>query len=211
VVCPAIDESDSFSATTALAEAERLQAGPFRDVRVAVVHGQLKAADRDEVMRSFKTGEVQVLVSTSLIEVGIDVPNATVMVVEDADRFGLAQLHQLRGRVGRGEHAGYCALITRTEKPETRARLLFLTERPDGSDGFKIAEKDLELRGPGDFLGTRQSGLPALRVAQLTDVETILQARAAAELMFEQDPLLVQFPHLARQVERFWRGHGDVS
>ena len=142
------------------------------------------------------------------MEVGIDVPNASMMVVEDADRFGLAQLHQLRGRVGRGEHASYCALISRAETPDVAERLRVLEAT---NDGFVLAEQDLVLRGPGEFLGTRQSGLPDLRVAQLSDTETIAAARAAAQRLFEQDPALSQYPQLEQQMERFWRGHGDVS
>lgn len=211
VVYPLVEESENLDAGAATVEHKRLQEEVFPDLRVALLHGRMTGTEKDEVMRAFSAGDYQALVSTTVIEVGIDVPNATVMVIEDAERFGLAQLHQLRGRVGRGQHAGYCALITRSEKAESRERLLFLTQPPDGNDGFAIAEKDLELRGPGDFLGTRQSGLPALLVAQLTDFATMEQAREAAALMFEQDPTLAQFPQLSRQVERFWRGHGDVS
>jgi len=130
------------------------------------------------------------------------------MVVEDAERFGLAQLHQLRGRVGRGEHASYCALISRTEIPDVRERLEILAGT---NDGFVLAEKDLELRGPGDFFGTRQSGLPNLRIAHLTDIETIAAARQAALKLLAADPMLARHPLLQRQVERFWRGHGDVN
>jgi len=136
------------------------------------------------------------------------VPNATVMVVEDAERFGLAQLHQLRGRVGRGEHASYCALISRAETAGVRERLEILATT---NDGFVLAEKDLELRGPGDFFGTRQSGLPELRIAHLTDTETIVAARDAAQKLFAADPTLARHPLLQGQVERFWRGHGDVN
>jgi ATP-dependent DNA helicase RecG len=159
-------------------------------------------------MRDFAEGRHQVLVSTTVIEVGIDVPNATLILIEDADRFGLAQLHQLRGRVGRGQHASYCALVSRTESPDVRARLDILTRN---HDGFVLAEKDLELRGPGDFLGTRQSGLPDLRVAHLSDTATIILAREAAQKLFAEDPALERYPLLRGQVERFWRGHGDVN
>jgi ATP-dependent DNA helicase RecG len=211
IVYPLVEESEVLDAGAATAEHTRLQEEVFPDLRVALLHGRMTGSEKDAVMTAFAAGEYQVLVSTTVIEVGIDVPNATVMIVEDADRFGLAQLHQLRGRVGRGEHPGYCALITKSATPATRERLLLLTDKEHGTDGFWIAQKDLELRGPGEFLGTRQSGLPGLKVAQLSDIPTLQQAREAAELLFGQDPELTSFPQLARQVERFWRGQGDVN
>ena len=159
-------------------------------------------------MRAFAAGEYDVLISTTVIEVGIDVPNASVMLIEDAERFGLAQLHQLRGRVGRGQHKSYCALVSKAEGADAAERLLALEAT---QSGFDLAEKDLELRGPGDFLGTRQSGLPDLRVAQLSDMETLLTARTAAQTLIAQDPSLVSYPQLMRHVERFWRGEGDIS
>jgi ATP-dependent DNA helicase RecG len=164
--------------------------------------------EKDEVMRAFAAGEYDVLVSTTVIEVGIDVPNASVIMIEDAERFGLAQLHQLRGRIGRGEHKSYCALVSKAEGAEAAERLRALEAT---QSGFDLAEKDLELRGPGDFLGTRQSGLPDLRVALLSDMETLMTARTAAQTLFAQDPTLLTYPQLARQVEQFWRGHGDVN
>jgi ATP-dependent DNA helicase RecG len=211
IVYPLVDESEVLDAGAAVAEHKRIQEEIFPDLHVALLHGRMTGSEKDAVMTAFAAGETHVLVSTTVIEVGIDVPNATVMVIEDADRFGLAQLHQLRGRVGRGEHPGYCALITKSATPATRERLLLLTDKEHGRDGFWIAQKDLELRGPGEFLGTRQSGLPGLKVAQLSDIPTLQQSREAAQLLFEQDPQLTSFPQLARQVERFWRGHGDVN
>ena len=211
VVYPLVEESEMLDAGAATAEHKRLQEEIFPDLQVALLHGRMTGAEKDAVMSAFVAGEYQILVSTTVIEVGIDVPNATVMVIEDADRFGLAQLHQLRGRVGRGEHPGYCALVTKTNSDNARQRLLLLTDEEHGRDGFWIAQKDLELRGPGEFLGTRQSGLPGLKVAQLSDIETIIQAREAAQQIFEQDPLVAQYPQLSRQIERFWRGHGDVN
>ena len=189
VVCPAIDESESISAATAVAEAERLQAGPFRDARVAVAHGQLKSADRDDVMRAFKGGELDVLVATSLIEVGIDVPNATVMIVEGAERFGLAQLHQLRGRVGRGKAKSYCLLFATAETGSSQARLEALLET---NDGFELADKDLEIRGEGQVMGSRQAGVPDLKLARLArDREALLRARELAAEVLAGDPGLV--------------------
>jgi ATP-dependent DNA helicase RecG len=211
IVYPLVEESEVLDAGAATAEHKRLQEEIFPHLRVALLHGRMTGGEKDAVMSAFAAGDYHVLVSTTVIEVGIDVPNATVMIIEDADRFGLAQLHQLRGRVGRGQHPGYCALITKTDTPATRERLLLLTDPENGRNGFWIAEKDLELRGPGEFLGTRQSGLPGLRVAQLSDLATLQQAREAAQQLFEQDPQLGAFPQLARQVERFWRGEGDVN
>jgi ATP-dependent DNA helicase RecG len=211
VVYPLVEESEVLDAGAATAEHKRLQEEVFPDLRIALLHGRMTGSEKDTVMSAFSAGEYQVLVSTTVIEVGIDVPNATVMLIEDADRFGLAQLHQLRGRVGRGEHPGYCALITKSMTASTRERLMLLADEEHGTDGFWIAQKDLELRGPGEFLGTRQSGLPGLKVAQLSDLPTLQQAREAAQQLFEQDPELASFPQLARQVERFWHGHGDVN
>jgi ATP-dependent DNA helicase RecG len=186
VVCPAIDESEAISAATALAEAERLQAGPFRDSRVAVVHGQLRSAERDSVMHAFKAGEVQVLVSTSLIEVGIDVPNASVMIVEGAERFGLAQLHQLRGRVGRGTAKSYCLLFSQAGTGASRARLEALLET---NDGFELADRDLEIRGEGQVMGARQAGVPDLKLARLArDRAALLRARGLAAQIIAADP-----------------------
>jgi ATP-dependent DNA helicase RecG len=145
-----------------------------------------------------------------VVEVGIDVPNATVMLIEGANRFGLSQLHQFRGRVGRGEHQSYCLLVADTVNPEAEARL---TAVETTQDGFKLAEEDLKLRGPGEFFGTRQSGLPELRVARLSDMDVLEQARAAAQYIFEQDPDLVAAEHslLVQQVNRVWRSRGDLS
>jgi ATP-dependent DNA helicase RecG len=186
VVCPAIDESESISAATAVAEAERLQAGPFRDARVAVVHGQLKSAARDTVMRAFTAGDLDVLVATSLIEVGIDVPNATVMIVEGAERFGLAQLHQLRGRVGRSSEKSFCLLFSNPETGSSQARLEALLET---NDGFELADRDLEIRGEGQVMGARQAGVPDLKLARLArDREALLKARELAAGILATDP-----------------------
>ncbi len=208
IVYPLVEESEKLDAGAAVAEFERLQAEVYPDLRLALLHGRMSGQEKDEVMTRFVAGDFDILVSTTVIEVGIDVPNATVMIVEDAERFGLAQLHQLRGRVGRGGHASYCALVSDAKGNEAEARLRVLEET---SNGFVLAEKDLELRGPGDFLGTRQSGLPEFRVAHLGDVQTLVTAREAAQALFAQDPELADHPELARQVQRFWRGEGDVN
>jgi len=208
IVYPLVEESEKVDAGAAVTEAERLQSDVFPDLRLALLHGRMSGQEKDEVMRAFAAGEYDVLVSTTVIEVGIDVPNASVILIEDAERFGLAQLHQLRGRVGRGQHKSYCALVSKAEGGEAGERLHALEAT---QSGFILAEKDLELRGPGDFLGTRQSGLPDLRVAQLSDMETLTTARAAAQSLFVQDPTLISYPQLARRVEQFWRGHGEVN
>jgi len=208
VVYPLVEESEKLDAGAAVSEYERLQAEIFPDLRLALLHGRMSGQEKDEVMSAFAAGDHDILVSTTVIEVGIDVPNASVIMIEDAERFGLAQLHQLRGRVGRGQHKSYCALVSKAEGEEAGIRLRALEAT---QSGFDLAEKDLELRGPGDFLGTRQSGLPDLRVAQLSDMETLATAREAAQSLFAQDPTLISFPQLARNVEQFWRGQGDVS
>ena len=208
IIYPLVEESDRLDIGAAVDEHKRLQEQVFPDLSLGLLHGRLTGSEKDQVMRDFAEGRHQVLVSTTVIEVGIDVPNATLIMVEDADRFGLAQLHQLRGRVGRGQHASYCALVSRAESPDVLTRLDILAET---NDGFMLAEKDLELRGPGDFFGTRQSGLPDLRVAHLSDTATIILAREAAQKLFAEDPTLERYPLLRGQVERFWRGHGDVN
>ena len=166
----------------------KLQAEVFPDLRIGCVHGKMKPAEKERVMAAFSTGELDILVSTTVVEVGVDVPNAAVMVVEDADRFGLSQLHQLRGRVGRGKHKSYCILFSDSPSEQTRRRLKVMTQT---NDGFQIAQEDLELRGPGDFFGRRQHGLPNLKLADLQcDVEVMQQARSAAEEMLRADPAL---------------------
>ncbi len=199
IVFPLIEESESLSAKAATAEYEKLRLGEFADLRLGLMHGKLKPQEKDEVMEQFRVGELDVLVSTTVIEVGVDVPNATVMVIENADRFGLSQLHQLRGRVGRGGEQSYCFLVSDLKSEGTRQRLEILTKT---CDGFVVAEKDLELRGPGEFLGTRQSGLPDLFLADLVnDAEILEQARKAAIELIEQDPDLAQHKQLRAKVE----------
>ncbi len=210
IVCPLVEESEVLDAKAAVEEHQRLQKEVFPDLRLGLLHGRMKGEEKEAVMRAFREGELDIIVSTSVVEVGIDVPNATVMLVEGAERFGLAQLHQFRGRVGRGEQQSYCLLVSDAATGDAAERLQVLEET---QDGFVLAEKDLELRGPGDFLGTRQSGLPELRMAQLSDLRTLELARAEAKKLFERDPELRQPEHrlLARQVTRFWRGQSDIS
>ena len=189
VVCPLVTESEALQAKAATAEAERLQATEFRDQRVKLIHGQMSSKDKQEAMRAFASGSADVLVATSVIEVGIDVPNATVMMIEAAERYGISQLHQLRGRIGRGEHASVCILFG--DASLTRLRAL-----AKHRDGFKLAEVDLELRGYGDLLGTRQHGEALMRVARLPEDQELLErARARAEELLDRDPGLKSPEH----------------
>lgn len=206
VVCPLIEESENLQAKAATDLGEHLKSSVFPDFTLAVLHGQMKPVEREEVMRRFRGGETQILVSTTVVEVGVDVPNACVMVVEDAERFGLAQLHQLRGRVGRGEHKSYCVLIADPGTDEGRERLRVVS-RTD--DGFEIAEEDLRIRGPGEFYGTRQSGLPSLRIANiLRDVGILEESREDAFAIVKADPRL-QSPEGTRlKAEIFKRFEG---
>ena len=178
VVCPAVEETEDLGIRAAETWAETLQKTVFPDLRVLLLHGQMKGAQKEAVMAAFARGEGDILVATTVIEVGVDVPNATLMVIEDADRFGLSQLHQLRGRVGRGSAKSFCILTTQNRNGETQQRLKALCKT---TDGFRIAEADLELRGPGDFFGSRQSGLPSFRVADLScDLKTLKDAQQAS-------------------------------
>ena len=203
IVYPLVEESEHSEAKAAVEEHGRLKSAVFPALRVGLLHGRLRGDEKDAVMREFSRGELDVLVATSVVEVGIDVPNATVIMVEGADRFGLAQLHQFRGRVGRGQHPSYCILISDAAEGESVRRLQALE---NSTDGFALAQTDLELRGPGDFFGTRQSGLPALRTAQLGDLRTLEAARAAAQQICAADPDLGRPEHrgLAGQVTAFW-------
>ena len=210
IVCSMVEENDELpDERKAVTEyAKHLQEGIFPDLKVSYVHGKMKSKEKDAVMTAFARGEADILVSTTVIEVGVDVPNAAVMVVENAERFGLSQLHQLRGRVGRGQHQSYCILISDNQNEETRARLKVMTKT---TDGFKIAEEDLRLRGPGDFFGQRQHGLPGLKVADIgCDTALLQEAKEAAEALLEKDPELKQYPATAARMEELFRQNADA-
>jgi ATP-dependent DNA helicase RecG len=194
VVCPLIEESETLDLKTAMEVQESLQNDQFPDLTIRLIHGKMKKEERQQIMVEFLKGDIHVLVATTVIEVGIDVPNATVMIIEHAERFGLSQLHQLRGRVGRGEHASQCLLIAYPTSSETgKARLDAIQK---SNDGFVIAEEDLKIRGPGDFMGTRQSGMPILRVANLIrDIKILEAARKEAFALIDRDPHLENPEH----------------
>lgn len=196
IVCPAVEEGEAEGETplhSAEAYADTLRREVFPDLRVGLVHGRMKPKDKQAAMAAFAAGRTDILVATTVVEVGVDVPNASLMIVENAERYGLSQLHQLRGRVGRGPWQSWCVLVSDARNPDTRARLKVLTET---TDGFRIAEEDLKLRGPGDFFGARQHGLPTLRVADLnTDTRVLAEAQQAARSLLEEDPDLSQPRH----------------
>ena len=196
VICPLVEGSDAVVSRAATEEYERLCAEQFPDLadRIALLHGRMSGRDKDAVMQRFARGEAAILVSTAVVEVGIDVPNATMMLIEGADRFGLSQLHQFRGRVGRGEHPSTCYLLADDPSPEAQERLSLVARN---RDGFELAQADLQLRGPGELFGTRQAGTPSLRVASLLDARLIDTTRVEAEALLEADPELAAEPHAA--------------
>jgi len=208
VICPLIEESEAVEARAATTEYEHLSREVFSDLRLGLLHGRMPSREKDEVMQRFRAGELDILVSTPVVEVGIDVPNATVMLVEGADRFGLSQLHQFRGRVGRGQHQSYCMLLSENPSAEARERLARM-ERIQ--DGFALAEEDLRLRGPGQFFGVRQSGLPDLTMARLSDIALLELARREASQLLDQNPGLTSHPLLSQEVARLWSGVTEVS
>ncbi len=203
IICPLVEESESLSAKAVTVEYERLSKEVFADLRIGLLHGAMKGHDKDETMHYFRDHKMDILVATSVIEVGIDVPNATVIVIEDADRFGLSQLHQFRGRVGRGKYQSYCYVLSADASIQSQERLEIFQET---DDGFKLAEQDLRLRGPGDFFGVRQSGMPEFKIADLTDTGLIEKARNEAARIWEADPYLRKLEHqsLKERVYTFW-------
>jgi ATP-dependent DNA helicase RecG len=210
IICPLVEESEAIQARAAITEYERLSKEVFPDLRLGLLHGRMSAVEKDKVMRRFRSGELDILVSTPVVEVGIDVPNATVMLIESADRFGLSQLHQFRGRVGRGQEQSYCMLLAQSPSEVGRERLDLIEKI---QDGFQLAEEDLRLRGPGEFFGTRQSGLPDLKMAKLSDVPLLELARSEAIKLFQIDPSLDNPEHhlLARELARVWPESAEWS
>jgi ATP-dependent DNA helicase RecG len=203
IICPLIEESEAIAAQAAVVEYERLSHEVFTDLRLGLLHGRLSGEEKDDVMQRFRERKLDILVSTPVVEVGIDIPNATVMLIESADRFGLSQLHQFRGRVGRGEEQSYCMLLAENPSEVGRERLDVIE---NVQDGFVLAEEDLKMRGPGEFFGTRQSGLPDLRMARLSDVKILELARNEAIGLYRVDPGLKAPEHqlLAREMARVW-------
>jgi ATP-dependent DNA helicase RecG len=212
IIYPLVEETDKSDEKAAVEEFTRLQEEIFPNFTLGLLHGQLHPDEKEDVMNRFRKKEIQILVSTSVVEVGVDIPDATVMLVEGAHRFGLAQLHQFRGRVGRSDQKSYCILVPGNPDEVENQRLQAMVET---NDGFKLAEKDLEIRGPGQFLGTRQSGYTELKLASITDIKLIEQARQTALTLFKQDPDLKQDNHqkLAQAVNLFWSQQttGDIS
>jgi ATP-dependent DNA helicase RecG len=210
ILCPLIEESEAIEAQAAVVEYERLSREVFPDLRVGLLHGRLASAEKDAAMEKFRAERLDILVSTPVIEVGIDIPNATVMLIESADRFGLSQLHQFRGRVGRGKEQSYCMLLADNPSEVGRQRLDIIE---NNHDGFKLAEEDLKMRGPGEFFGTRQSGIPDLRMAKMSDVALLELARNEAINMFKNDPDMDKSEHklLAKEMARVWTDAGEWS
>lgn len=201
IVCPLVEESESLDITSATETAEEIKRDFFTDLRVGLLHGKMKASEKDAIMTAFKNHELDILVSTTVIEVGVNVPNSTLMIIENAERFGLAQLHQLRGRVGRGKHQSYCVLIYGSNSEVCRKRMGIMEET---NDGFKISEKDLEIRGPGEFFGTMQHGVPELKVANLFKHMKILKTvQQEARIIIGEDPTLdfKEYRGLKREIE----------
>jgi ATP-dependent DNA helicase RecG len=204
IICPLVEESEAVQAKAAVEEYEHLAHDVFPDLRLGLLHGRMSSREKESVMQQFHAGELDILVSTPVIEVGIDVPNATVMLVESADRFGLSQLHQFRGRVGRGPEQSYCILLAENPSEIGKARLDLIEKT---YNGFILAEEDLKLRGPGEFFGTRQSGLPDLKMARLSDVRWLELSRQEAIKLFQSDPELKDPLHepLVRELNRVWK------
>jgi ATP-dependent DNA helicase RecG len=212
IVYPLVEESEKLQLKDATRMAEHLQKDVFPEFRIGLLHGRMKSDEKETIMMEFKEGRTQILVATTVIEVGIDIPNASVMVVEHAERFGLSQLHQLRGRIGRGRYPSKCILLAQYRSSEEARVRLRAMERT--TDGFQIAEEDLALRGPGEFFGTRQSGLPDFRVAHiLRDTPILIEARKEAFRLVEEDPDLTRAHHsrLKDVLVRRWRGRLELA
>jgi ATP-dependent DNA helicase RecG len=210
IICPLVEESESVQAKAAVAEFKQLSQNIFPDLRLGLLHGRMSSRDKDEIMQKFNAGETDILVSTPVVEVGIDVPNATVMMIESADRFGLSQLHQFRGRVGRGTEQSYCILMAERPSEIGKARLDLIEKT---CNGFILAEEDLKLRGPGEFFGTRQSGMPDLKMARISDLPLLELARSEAINLYNMDLELTKSDHrkLAQELARVWHNSSNES
>ena len=210
VVCPLVEESEKIDANSSVTMYNNLSK-IFGEKKVLLIHGKMSSAEKDDVMASFKKGDADVLVATTVIEVGIDIPNANIIVIENAERFGLSQLHQLHGRVGRGRNKSYCILITDTKSEETAQRMNIMCT---AKDGFEVAKKDLELRGCGEFFGTRQHGLPELKIANLfTDIDIVNDVKKECDLIIKNDPELTFEEHLyiKNRIDNIFDTYGSVE
>lgn len=202
IVCPLVEESEEIDAKSAIVTAEDISSNVFKDLKVGIIHGKMKSSEKESIMKSFVEGEISILVSTTIIEVGVNVPNATLMVVENAERFGLAQLHQLRGRVGRGDTQSYCVLFNQSNSRVSKERMKIMSQ---SNDGFVISEKDLEIRGPGEFFGTRQHGLPELKIANLySDMEILKLAQVCAKEIITEDAGLMKNIRLKQYLAEYF-------
>ncbi len=209
IVCPLVEESEEIEAKSAIATAEHISNNVFSDLKVGIIHGKMKSADKEAIMKSFVEGQISILVSTTIIEVGVNVPNATLMVVENAERFGLAQLHQLRGRVGRGDNQSHCVLFNQSGSKVSKERMKIMEK---SNDGFVISEKDLEIRGPGEFFGTRQHGLPELKIANLyKDVIILKEAQLSAKQYIQLDPGLKKNKRLQQYLSKYFGEKATLS
>ncbi|QNU65488.1 ATP-dependent DNA helicase RecG [Ruminiclostridium herbifermentans] len=209
IVCPLVEESEEIEAKSAVVTAEDISKNVFKDLKVGIIHGKMKSNEKESIMRSFKDGEISILVSTTIIEVGVNVPNATLMVIENAERFGLAQLHQLRGRVGRGGTQSYCILFNQSNSKVSKERMKIMAQ---SNDGFVISEKDLEIRGPGEFFGTKQHGLPELKIANLyKDLEILKLAQEGAKEIAIKDPGLIKNKKLKQYLAQHFGEKATLS
>ena len=212
VVYPLVEESEKLEELKAATSmAEHIQKDVFPELRVGLLHGQMKSIEKQEVMSRFNVRELDILVATTVIEVGIDVPNATLMIIENAERFGLAQLHQLRGRVGRGSDKSYCYLVATPKTDDSYRRIQMMVR---SNNGFEIAEEDLNIRGPGEFFGTRQSGIPTFKIANIISDATLLEAaKKEAMLLVKDDPQLKDTEHqlMKRMLQSHWKGHLEIA
>jgi len=210
IVYPLVEESEKLDLRDASRMAEHLQKKVFPEFRIGLLHGRMKCDEKEAIMMEFKEGKIQILVATTVIEVGIDIPNASVMVVEHAERFGLSQLHQLRGRIGRGSYPSHCLLLAQSRSSEEARARLRAMERT--TDGFQIAEEDLILRGPGEFFGIRQSGLPDFRIAHvIRDARILEEARREAFQLVQEDPELEHPLGLKEMLISRWRGRLELA